>query len=134
MADPLVELQTLYNEAIVTEITEKTKSNSITWGQSGTGIFQATLEQTQNTCPGEENSLGAPKDRIVTWNMQTQRIQIGVSSFRYNLDIRKDGVLWVSVENDGVQDLFNMVELIVLRLDAKIKETLQFVQNVDDGR
>lgn len=133
MADLLLDLQETYNKALVSEITEKTKANAILWGQVGTGIFQSQIDQNKDTCPGDDNGLNVPKDRSVLWTFQIQRVSLGVNSFRYNLDLRKDGVIWVSVD-EGVKDLYDMVELITLRLDARLKETLQFVQNIDDGR
>jgi hypothetical protein len=64
-------------------------------------------------------------------------------TYRYNLDVKKNAVAYITVQ-DGplpasdrdsmVKELYEIVEIIVLELDKKLKETLQFLQNVTDCR
>ncbi len=122
----LLELQDLYNEALVREILEKTKAAGVVWNHLGGTQFSAT------------KSEGG-----VTWDFYVTKTQIGNVTYRYNLDIKKNAVAYITVQ-DGplpnsdresmVKELYEVVEIIVLELDKKLKETLQFVQNVTDCR
>lgn len=118
----LLELQDLYNESLVREIIEKTKGAGLTWTSVGTYQFHAEQEVDS-----------------VTWDLYITKTPIGNTSAKWTLDIKKDSVAYVSVlsgplpvtdRNSLVQQLYEIVEIIVLQLDAKLKETLQFVQNL----
>lgn len=131
MPDSILDLQDLYNEALVREIIEKTKACGLTWNSLGGTQFQAT----------EEQSLAPDPD--VTWDFFITKTQIGNATYKYTLDIKKDAVAYITV-NDGplpytardsvVKDLYDMVEVLVLELDNKLKETIRFVQGIPDAR
>lgn len=126
----LLELQDLYNEALVREIIEKTKACGLTWNHLGGTQFQAT----------EEDESG---DTPVTWDLFITKTQIGNLTYKYTLDIKKDSVSYITV-NDGplprtaresaVKELYEITEIIVLEMDSKLKETIRFVQNITDAR
>lgn len=118
----LLELQDLYNEALVREIIEKTKAVGLTWEHLGGTQFKAT-----------EGSF----DFYVT------KTQIGNLSYRYNLDVKKDSITAVTIidgplpatdRESQVKELYEIIEIIVLELDKKLKEALQFVQDLEDAR
>ncbi len=122
----LLELQDLYNEALVREIIEKTKAAGVVWNHIGGTQFSATNTEGQ-----------------ITWDFYVTKTQIGNVTYRYNLDVKKNAVAYITVQ-DGplpasdrdsmVKELYEIVEIIVLELDKKLKETLQFLQNVTDCR
>ena len=124
----LLELQDLYNEALVREIIEKTKSCGITWSSIGTYQFHA-------------NQIDENTD--ISWDFYVTLTPIGNTSAKWNLDIKKESVAYISIQdgplpvtgrNSLVQQLYEIVEIIVLQLDAKLKETIQFVQNLSTCR
>ncbi len=116
--DNALELQDLYKETLVRETIEKTKSGDITWTQITGTNFRTTF--------------GA-------WQHDVSKTQISSLSFRYNLDVRKNGNMFVALE-DGpllrsdrdsqVKELYEIVEIDVLQLDSKIIEANQAIQNV----
>ena len=124
MVQSILELQDLYNEALVREIIEKTKTCGLLWSFLGGTQFQAT------------ETVSA-----VVWDFFITKTQIGNLSFKYTLDIKKNSVAYLTIQ-DGplphterdsvVKDLYEMVEIIVLQLDAKLKETLDIVKGLDD--
>ncbi len=126
----LLELQDLYNEALVREIIEKTKACGITWTHLGGTQFQAT----------ETDTVANPD---VVWDLFITKTQIGNVTFKYTLDIKKDAVSHITI-NDGplagttrdsaVKELYEIVEILVLEIDLKLKETLRFVQGIADAR
>lgn len=126
----ILELQDLYNEALVREVIEKTKACGVTWSALGGTQFQAT--QTDESVDPE-----------VTWDFFITKTQIGNATYKYTLDIKKDAVAYITV-NDGplphtsrdsvVKELYEIVEIIVLEMDSKLKETIRFVQNLSDCR
>lgn len=126
----LLELQDLYNEALVREVVEKTKSCGLTWSHLGGTQFKAT-------------EIDSNVDPTVTWDMFITKTQIGNLTYKYTLDIKKDAVSYITV-NDGplprtaresvVKELYEIVEIIVLEMDLKLKETIRFVQNISDCR
>lgn len=122
----LLELQDLYNESLVKEVLEKTKRGGLTWSHLGGTQFQATYI---NTTP----------DPDVTWDYFVTKTQIGNLSYRYTFDVKKDAVAYISIQDgslpntgrdSSVKGLYEAVEIIVLQLDEKIKETLQAVQGI----
>jgi len=126
----LLELQDLYYEALVRELIEKTKSCGLTWIHLGGTQFQAT----------EVNTAVDPN---VTWDFFLTQTTIGNATEKFTLDVKKDSVTYVSMEagplpNTGrssvVKELYEIVEIIVLELDAKLKETVNFVQSLQDCR
>lgn len=122
----LLELQGLYNEALSREIIEKTKGGGLTWSHLGGNQFMAS-----NT------------DGIDTWDFYVTKTQIGNLTYKYTLDVKKNAATYITSQ-DGtvpytdrsnvVKELYEIVETIVLELDKKMKETLQFVQNVTNCR
>lgn len=124
MPNSILELQDLYNEALVREIIEKTKSCGLLWSHLGGTQFQS-----QETVDS------------VVWDFFITKTQIGNLSFKYTLDIKKNSVAYLTIadgplpftERDSVaKDLYEMVEIVVLQLDAKLKETLDVVKGLDD--
>lgn len=126
----LLELQDLYNEALVREVVEKTKTCGLTWTHLGGTQFKAT----------EIDTVSNPD---ITWDFFVTKTQIGNATFRYTIDIKKDAVSYISI-NDGplphtnresvVKELYEVVEIIVLEMDTKLKETIRFVQGLSDCR
>lgn len=122
----LLELQDLYNESLVREILEKTKAAGVVWSHLGGNQFSAT------------NTEGA-----TVWDFYVTKSQIGNVTYKYTLDIKKDAVAYITIQ-DGplpntdresmVKELYEVVEIIVLEMDKKLKESLQFVQNITDCR
>jgi hypothetical protein len=122
----LLELQDLYLESLTREITEKTKSGGLEWTNLGGTQFKAS-----ETADG------------VTWDIFVTKTQIGNATYKYNLDIKKDNVAYVNMA-DGplpytsrssvVKELYEIVELIVLQMDLKLKEAIRFVQQISDFR
>lgn len=126
----LLELQDLYYEALVRETIEKTKSCGLSWNYLGGTQFQATEVQTVGT-------------NTITWDMFITKTQIGNATFKYTFDVKKDAVAYITL-SDGplphtarssvVKELYEIVEVIVLEMDSKLKETIQFVQGIRDCR
>lgn len=126
----LLELQSLYNEALVREVIEKTKSCALSWTHLGGTQFRATSVDT-NVAP------------IVTWDFFITKTMIGNATAKFTLDIKRNQTGHISIEagplpytgrDSIVKELYEIVEIIVLQLDAKLKETMQFVQNIPDCR
>ena len=122
----LLELQDLYNESLAREVLEKTKSAGLVWSHLGGTQFQAT--STEGT---------------TVWDFYVTKTQIGNVTYKYTMDIKKDAVAYITIQ-DGpmpytdrdsmVKELYEVVEIIVLEMDKKLKESLQFVQNITDCR
>jgi len=122
----LLELQDLYNESLVREVIEQTKAAGMTWSHLGGTQFQST------------QSISG-----TNWDLFITKTQIGNLSFKYTLDVKKDSVAHITISdgalpatsrNSKVKDLYEIVEIIVLELDAKLIETLQFVQDLTNCR
>lgn len=126
----LLELSDLYTESLVREIIEKTKACALTWTSIGGTQFKATSVDT---------SVGP----AVTWTFFVTKTLIGSTLAKYTLDIKKDSVTYISTE-DGplphtgrdsiVKQLYEIVEILVLQLDLKLKEVMHFVQDIPDCR
>lgn len=126
----ILELYDLYGESLVRETIEKTKSCGLVWSSLGGNQFQAT-------------QIDESVDPTITWDFFITRSQVGNVSFTYTFDVKKDSVAWVST-TDGplthtsrdsqVKNLYEIVEIIVLQLDTKLKQSLQFVQGITDCR
>lgn len=123
----LLELQDLYTEALVREIIEKTKNCGLTWSHLGGTQFQATETADDST----------------VWDFYVTKTQIGNLSYKYTLDVKKDSVSYLSNESgalaytsrdSAVKELYEIVEVLVLQLDCKLKETVQFVQSLSGCR
>ena len=122
----LLELQDLYNESLTREVLEKTKSAGLVWNHLGGTQFSAT------------SSEGS-----TVWDFYVTKTQTGNVTYQYTLDIKKDSVTYITLQ-DGplvntdresmVKELYEVVEIIVLEMDKKLKEGLQFVQNITDCR
>lgn len=123
----LLELQDLYNEALVREIIEKTKSTGLIWNHLGGNQFMASEVQAN----------------VATWDFYITKTQIGNLSYKYTLDVKKTGVAYITLQDGAlihterasvVKELYEIVEMIVLQLDQKLKETIRFVQQISDCR
>jgi hypothetical protein len=124
MAVSLLELNNLYHEALARELIEKTRSCGTTWSSLGGGQFKST--QTINTD---------------IWDFYISKTQIGNLSYKYTLDVKKnlatyltiaDGPLPYTNRDSVVKDLYEVVEIVTLQLDAKLKETLDIVKGLND--
>lgn len=132
MAESLLELHDLYKESLVRDIIEKTKSVGLMWTNAGGTTFTAT--QVQNM----------PDDTPdIEWTFILSKTQIGNLSYKYTFDTKKDGLAYITLESGPlpytardslVKELYECVEIITLRLDARVKETLRFIQQAADAR
>jgi hypothetical protein len=123
----ILETQDLYTECLAQELLQKTQSAGVVWSYLGGTQYHATQVQ---TVEGQAD---------VTWDFYVTKTQIGNLTYKYTLDVKKDGVTYVSdVEgplpvtnrDSVVKDLYETVEVIVLQLDEKVKETLTFIQSL----
>ena len=123
----LLQLQDLYYEALARELIEKTKGGALTWSHLGGTQFMSTTVD----------------DQQITWEFYITKTQIGNLSYRYTLDIKKNLVAYLAVQDGAlpyserssiVKELYEIIEVIVLELDKKLKETLQFVQVLTNCR
>lgn len=124
----LLELQDLYNEALVREIIEKTKSCNLTWTHLGGGQFKASEIQDRE----------APNQDI-NWGFYVTKSKTGNITSKYTLNIKKDDTSYITIEqgplphtqrDSAVKELYEIVEITVLELDSKLKEAMQFIQNI----
>jgi hypothetical protein len=131
MPASILELQDLYNEALVRELVEKTQNGAITWTFLGGTNFTAESIQTSDCT--------VPFTTAITWDYFITKSQIGNISFTYNLDVKKNGVNVVSLTDgplpytarDSVtKDLYEIVELLVLNLDDKLKDAIRYTQSI----
>ncbi len=128
----ILELQDLYQESIVRELIEKTKSAAITWVHLGGTQFKATQVET--------SACTDPVVADITWEMYITKSQIGSVSFKYVLDVKKDSISQTTI-SDGplpttardsvVKDLYEIVEILVLQLDLQLKGAIRFIQNLE---
>jgi hypothetical protein len=128
----ILDLQDLYSESLVRELVEKTKNGGVTWVAIGSTQFHATETQ-----PSE---CVDPVSASVTWDFYISKTQIGTMSYKYQLDVKKDNVNQISIVDgplphtarDSVtKSLYEIVEILVLQLDQKVKTALQFVQGLE---
>ncbi len=125
-----LELQDLYSEVFVRETISKTNACGITWSHLGGNQFQATQVDTS-------------VDPNVTYDFFITKTQTGNTTFKYTFDTKKDAVSLISVVNGPlsytdrdslVKELYEIVEMTVLEMDSKLKETIRFVQQIPDCR
>lgn len=128
----ILELQSLYHEALVRELIEKTKSASIIWNHLGGTQFKATEIQPA-VCE-------VPVSSDTTWEFFITKTQVGNVSHKYILDVKKNSTALLTVSNgplphtarDSVtKELYEIVEILVLQLDGKLKEAIRFVQELE---
>lgn len=130
----LLQMQENYHNLVVAELLEKTKRNGILWTALDSVTYQATMTQAVNKCPGDDDDLATPKTSEVTWKYTIKNTPLGNVSSTVTLEILKDDLQWVFLrDTNEVESLFSVVEMIVLRLDNKLKEALQFIQDIDTG-
>lgn len=124
MSSSLLELQDLYNEALIRELIEKTQNCGITWS-----AFNATQYKATQTIDTD------------VWEFSVSKTQIGNLSYKYSFDTKKNSVSYINVQNgplpntnreSAVKELYDTVELIVRQLGSKVKEAIQLVQNLQD--
>lgn len=117
MAD-LLDLQDLYNESLVREILERTKRCAITWTYLGGTQFKC---ESIDTVPNPHN----------TWDFFLTKTQIGNLTYKYTLDIKKNGAAYISLldgplpytgRDSVVQVLYQVVEILVLHSMQKSKK------------
>lgn len=128
----VLQLQDLYNESLIRELIEKTKSAAVTWTHLGGTQFKTSQTQA-STC------VDPPTDEI-DWEFFITKSQTGSVTYKYILDVKKDSASYVTVQ-DGplpytsrdsvVKELYEIVELFVMELDQKVKETIRFVQDLE---
>ena len=125
-----LELQDLYRETLVRDLMEKTRSCGLVWSHEGGSQFSAVLVQ---------DFPGTVPD--VEWGFYLTKNQIGNLSYRYVLDVKKNGASHVMLESGPlsytdrdsmVKELYEIVETITLQTDSKLKEAIRFVQQVPD--
>lgn len=123
--DNALVLHDLNKESIARELIEKTKSGGISWSSLGNNSFST------NTT-GSESKI---------WTFYLSKTQIGSLSYRYNLDIKKEGETYLTIvdgpfgssERDSqTKNLYEVVEMITLSLDARAVETLRIIQDIID--
>jgi hypothetical protein len=130
----LLQMQENYHNLVVAELLEKTKRNGILWTALDSVTYQAVLTQAVNKCPGDDDDLQTPKTSEVIWKYTIKNTPLGNVSSTVTLEILKDDLQWVFLrDTNEVESLFSVVEMIVLRLDNKLKEALQFIQDIDTG-
>jgi len=124
MASSLLELQDLYNEALVREIIEKTQSCGLEWSATTATQYKAV----QTVDPD-------------TWEFSVSKTQIGNLSYKYSFDAKKNNATYINIQDgplpntnreSAVKELYDTVELIVRQLGTKVKEAIQIVQNLQD--
>lgn len=128
----ILDLQDLYSESLVRELVEKTKGGGITWISVGATQFHAVEVQASECID--------PEVADITWDFYISKTQIGSVSYKYQLDVKKNTVNQVSIvdgplphtSRDSVtKDLYEIVEVLVLQLDQKLKSALHFVQGLE---
>ena len=130
----LLQMQENYHNLVVAELLEKTKRNGILWTALDSVTYQATMVQVVNSCPGDDTDLATPKTSEVTWKYTIKNTPLGNVSSTITLEILKDESQWVFLrDTNEVDSLFQVIEMIVLKLDNKLKEALQFIQDIDTG-
>jgi len=115
-------LQDLRKESIVREMIEKTKNKGLIWTYLGGTQFQTTF------------SFGG-----VNWIYFVSKTQIGSLSYKYNFDIRRNGDVYItmsdgpmasSARDSQTKDLYELVEMVTLQLDARAVAALRAIQNI----
>ena len=130
----LLDLQDKYFEALIGELIEKTRRNGILWEGLDSITYQANFVQESGTCPGSSDDMATPPSTSVTWTFTVKKTPVGQLSNTVTLEILKNGDQQVFIRDEAdVQDLFEVVELLVLQLDDKLKASLQFVQDLPPG-
>ncbi len=130
----LLELQDKYNEALIGELIEKTKRNGILWTALDSITYQAQFVQSAGKCPGTSGNLNTPPVSPVNWAFTVKKTPVGNLSGTVTLEVLKNGEQQVFIRDEAkVSDLFEVVELLVLQLDEKLKQSLQFVQDIPTG-
>jgi len=114
----LLTLQDLYNESLVREQIDKTKTGGMTWSSAGTNTFTST---------------------VGIYNFTVLKKSVGNVTDIFCLDIKKSGSAFLGLQSgplphterdSAVKELFETVEIIVLELDSNLKEVLAVVQNL----
>lgn len=128
----LLDLQDLYNEALVRELIEKTKSKALSWTALGNTQFRSTETQSSDCVD--------PATADIAWEFTITKSQVGNVSYKYVLDAKKDNVSQVTLQDGPLsytnrdsltKQLYEIVEILTLGLDAKIKNAVRFVQNLE---
>lgn len=132
MAESLLELHDLYKEALVRDLIEKTKACGMVWANSGGTQFTANQIQQM---PGDVPDI--------EWSFIVSKTQIGNLSYKYTFDAKKDGSTYFALESGPlphtardsmIKELYEVIEILTLQLDHRIKETIRFVQQAADCR
>lgn len=121
MSDVL-ESHVIYNEALIEEIIQKTNSRSLEWSEVAPCQFQCIKT----------------KDNII-WEFQIAKIKIGNITSSYTLEINKnhsnhitihDGPMTNDTFESAVKELYELIEVISLQMEAKQLETLEFLRGI----
>lgn len=116
--DNLKVLHDLSKESIVRQLIEKTKSGDVNWTHIGGNEFSST------------NGI---------WVYYIGKTQIGTISYRYNLDIRKNNVMYVTIvdgplngsnRDSQTKNLYEIIEVRTLGLNQKIQEALDAINAI----
>lgn len=119
MSDNSLDLQDLYNELVVRELLDKTLAGVVTWTHLGGTQFKATETSDSDT-----------------WDFYISQTQVGNVTYKYNLDVKKNAVAYVTIQDgplpytardSATQTLYNNVSIRVLELGTKVKETLEVI-------
>ncbi len=122
--DSTLTIHDLQRELVVRELIEKTKAFGLTWENLGGNQFVST------------NIVSS-----VTWEFYISKTQIGSLTYRYNLDIKKNSVSYISITDGALpsstrdsqtKNLFEIVEIKTLDLDSKVQETVRMIQNIEE--
>lgn len=122
--DNALVLHDLRKESIVRELMEKTKNGGITWSSLSSTEFQTTI-------------IGS--DSVSVWIFYIGKTQVGSLSYKYNLDIKKNGLSFITL-SDGplpsssrdsqTKNLYETVEILTLQLDKRAEEALRTIQDI----
>lgn len=81
-----------------------------------------------------------PETSAIVWSVFVTKSQVGSVSYKYVLDVKRDSVTQVTIADgplphtarDSVtKDLYEIVEIMVLELDVKLKQAIRFVQDLE---
>lgn len=122
--DSTLTIHDLQRELVVRELIEKTKAFGLTWASLGGNQFTSS------------NVVGS-----VTWEFYISKTQIGSLTYRYNLDIKKNSVSYISITDGALpssardsqtKNLYEIVEIKTLDLDARVQEAVRMIQNIEE--
>lgn len=117
-------LHDLRRESIVRELMEKTKNGGLTWSSLSSTEFQASI---------------IASDLVTVWTFYIAKTQIGNLSYKYNLDIKRNGTSFITLadgplpsssRDSQTKNLYEAVEMLTLQLDQRAEEALRTIQDI----